>query len=125
MKKTKSELSCGCKDHDDEFEISRRKFLSIGMAISAGLIFSKFGFAKTLKTGNERSLSFMNPLDAKAEAVIVLWMAGGPSQFETFSPKTGSKNGGSTKSIITRVPGIEIAKNLPQIAEQMDKISLI
>src|SRR5205085_10505948 len=101
------------------------KFLSIGMAISAGLIFSKFGFAKNLKTAGESSLSFMNPLNAKAEAVIVLWMAGGPSQFETFSPKTQSKNSGSTKSIITRVPTIEIAHRLPQIADQMDKISLI
>lgn len=123
--KTKSEESCGCKDHDDEFEISRRKFLTIGMALSAGLIFSKFGFAKTLKTGTERSLSFMNPMNAKAEAVIVLWMAGGPSQFETFNPKPASKNGGITKSIITRVQGIQIAQHLPQIADQMDKISLI
>jgi hypothetical protein len=121
----KSELSCGCKDHDDEIEISRRKFLSISMALSAGLIFSKFGFAKTLKTGNSSSLSFMNPLNAKAEAVIVLWMAGGPSQFETFSPKPGSKNSGITKSIKTRVSNIEIAQHLPQLADQMDKISLI
>jgi hypothetical protein len=121
----KSELSCGCKDHDDEFEISRRKFLSIGMAISAGLIFSKFGFAKSLKTINASSLSFMNPVNAKAEAVIVLWMAGGPSQFETFNPKPKKKNGGITKSIATRAPKIEIAQHLPQIADQMDKISLI
>ncbi len=127
MKKNKTkvdEQSCGCKDHDDEFEISRRKFLTIGMALSAGLIFSRFGFAKKLNTSNP-NLSFMNPLNAKADAVIVLWLSGGPSQFETFSPKPNSKNGGGTKSISTRASGIELAENLPMLANQMDKVALL
>ena len=119
-----SEFHCGCKDHDDEKEISRRKFLSISMALSAGLIFSRFGLAKSVHS-KFPELSFMNPLSAKADSVIVLWMAGGPSQFETFNPKPASKNGGSTKSTITTVPGIEISENLPGIAEQMDKLTLI
>src|SRR5436190_16191672 len=100
MKKEKkiiSELSCGCKVHDDELEISRRKFLGIGMALSAGLLLSKFGFAKNVRS-NKPELSFMNPLSAKADAVIVLWLSGGPSQFETFNPKPKSANGGGTKS---------------------------
>src|SRR4030095_5836300 len=75
---------CGCKDHDDEIEISRRKFLSIGMALSTGLIFTKFGLAKNVHS-KFPELSFMNPLSAQADSVIVLWMAGGPSQFETRS----------------------------------------
>lgn len=115
---------CGCKDHDFEMEISRRKFLSIGMAISAGLIFSKFGLAKNVHS-KFPELSFMNPLNAKADSVIVLWMAGGPSQFETFNPKPNSKNGGSTKAIQTNVSGISLAENLPLLAQQMDKITLV
>lgn len=124
MKNKKSELSCGCKVHDDELEISRRKFLGIGMALSAGLLLSKFGFAKTTRL-NKPELSFMNPLSAKADAVIVLWLSGGPSQFETFNPKPNSVNGGGTKSIASRISGIELSENLPMMADQMDKISLI
>ncbi len=116
--------SCGCKDHDDGFEISRRRFLTIGMALSAGLIFSKFAFAKKLNTTNPR-LSFMNPLDAKADAVIVLWLSGGPSQFETFSPKPNSKNSGGTRAINTRAAGVQLAENLPLLADQMDKVALL
>jgi uncharacterized protein (DUF1501 family) len=44
-------------------------------------------------------------------------MQGGPSQFETFSPKPGHENGGETKAIPTAVPGIEIAENLPHMAK--------
>ncbi|MCC6864662.1 MAG: DUF1501 domain-containing protein [Ignavibacteria bacterium] len=115
---------CGCKDHKDEVELSRRKFISLGMALSAGVIFSKFGYAKHIASKHPE-LSFMNPLNAKAERVIVLWLAGAPSQFETFSPKPKSKNGGSTKAIQTNSTGIELAENLPQLAMQMDKITLI
>lgn len=125
-KKKEQQISehCGCSDHKDEVEISRRKFLSISMALSTGLIFSKFGFAKSVAAKNP-GLSFMNPLNAQADSVIVLWLAGAPSQFETFSPKTKSKNGGSTKAIQTNVAGIELAENLPLLSQQMDKLTLI
>jgi len=115
---------CGCNDHKDEVELSRRKFLSLSMALSTGLIFSKFGFAKSIAAKNP-NLSFMNPLNAQAENVIVLWLAGAPSQFETFSPKPKSKNGGSTKAIQTNISGIELSENLPLLAGQMDKVTLI
>ena len=115
---------CGCNEHKDEVELSRRKFLSLSMALSTGLIFSKFGFAKSIAAKNP-NLSFMNPLNAQAENVIVLWLAGAPSQFETFSPKPKSKNGGSTKAIQTNISGIELSENLPLLAGQMEKVTLI
>jgi hypothetical protein len=36
-------------------------------------------------------------------ACILLWMAGGPSQLETFDPKPGTEHGGETRSIATAV----------------------
>lgn len=36
-----------------------------------------------------------------AKAVILLWMAGGPSQIETWDPKPGCRNGGEFKTIDT------------------------
>jgi len=58
-------------------------------------------------------------------ACILLWMQGGPSQFETFSPKPHHANGGETRAISTSVPGIEIAENLPETAQVMDDVCII
>jgi hypothetical protein len=64
-------------------------------------------------------------LRRQGKACILLWMQGGPSQFETFSPAAGHSNGGETKAISTSVPGIEIAENLPNVAEVMEHLCLI
>ena len=58
-------------------------------------------------------------------ACILLWMQGGPSQFETFDPKPNHRNGGATKSISTAVSGIKIAENLPETAKVMNDICVI
>src|SRR6266436_10178306 len=54
------------------------------------------------------------------KACILLWMGGGPSQFETFDPKPGHANGGETKAISTAVSGIQIAESLPKCAAAMN-----
>src|SRR5688572_33512320 len=64
-------------------------------------------------------------LRRRGMACILLWMQGGPSQFETFDPKPGHENGGETKSIPTAVPGIEIAEHYPRVAAAMKDIALI
>jgi hypothetical protein len=64
-------------------------------------------------------------LGSSGKACILLWMKGGPSQFETFSPLTNHTNAGEFKAISTAVPGIEIAETLPHTAEVMDDICLI
>ena len=64
-------------------------------------------------------------LRQRGRACVLLWMQGGPSQFETFSPKPGHENGGETKAISTSVAGIEIADNLPHCARVMDELAII
>lgn len=64
-------------------------------------------------------------LRSRGMACILLWMQGGPSQFETFSPKPSSTNGGETKAISTSVAGIQIAEHLPKCAEVMDELAII
>jgi hypothetical protein len=64
-------------------------------------------------------------LRTKKKACILLWMQGGPSQFETLSPKPGHASGGETSAIATSVPGIQIAEHLPAVASAMDDICLI
>jgi hypothetical protein len=58
-------------------------------------------------------------------ACVLLFLNGGPSQFETFDPKPGHANGGPTKSIESAVSGIEIAEDWTHVAEQMKDIALI
>ena len=64
-------------------------------------------------------------LRSRGMACILLWMQGGPSQFETFSPKPNHKNGGETKAIPTNVAGIQIAEHLPNCAKVMDELAII
>ena len=64
-------------------------------------------------------------LRSRGQACILLWMQGGPSQFETFDPKPGHANGGETKAISTSVPGIEIAESLPQLAQSAGDLAIV
>jgi hypothetical protein len=57
--------------------------------------------------------------------MILLWMAGAPSQFETFDPKPDHENGGGTAAIKTSVPGIQIAQGWEQTAQVMDDLAII
>jgi len=78
------------------------------------------------------SLGWRDLLIAKADelrrqgkSMILLWMDGGPSQFETFNPKPGSDNQGPAKAISTKLPGVQFAEYWPQTAQVADKIALI
>ena len=64
-------------------------------------------------------------LRSRGMSCILLWMQGGPSQFETFSPKPHHANGGETKAISTSVPGIQIAEHWPECAKIMDELAII
>jgi uncharacterized protein (DUF1501 family) len=62
---------------------------------------------------------------AKAKAVILLWMQGGPSQLDTFDPKPGAETGGPHKAIDTKTAGLRVSEHLPRLAQASDKFSVI
>ena len=64
-------------------------------------------------------------LRRQGRACIVLWMQGGPSQFETFAPLENHPNAGETRPISTSVAGIQLAENLPMLAASMEEVCLI
>jgi hypothetical protein len=64
-------------------------------------------------------------LRKQGRACILLWMAGGPSQFETFDPKPGAETQGPTRAIPTSVPGIRIAEHWPRTAAAMKELALL
>ena len=60
-----------------------------------------------------------------ARSVILLWLAGGPSQLETFDPHPGTTIAGGTKAIETAAQGIQLAEGFEQLADQMGSVALL
>jgi len=56
---------------------------------------------------------------------LLIWLAGGVSQLETWDPKPGTDTGGPFRAIPTSVPGIQISELLPHTAKQMYRMALI
>jgi hypothetical protein len=61
----------------------------------------------------------------RKRSCILLWMAGGPSQLDTFDPKPNTENGGPFTAIPTAVPGVRICEHLPKVAEHADRLAII
>ena len=96
--------------------VSRRGFLrrlAAGSAAVGGLHWSDFLSARA------------GELKKQNRACILLWMAGGPSQFETFDPKPGAETQGPTKAIATSVPGLQIAEHWTKTADVMKEFAVI
>ncbi len=60
-----------------------------------------------------------------ARSLIMLWLAGGPSQLETFDPHPESPIAAETKAIDTSVKGIQFAEGLEQTAEVMQQLLVL
>jgi hypothetical protein len=96
--------------------IRRRDFLrQLGVA---GLAAGTLSWTDAIAASSEE-------LRSRGMACILLWMQGGPSQFETFSPLPSHANGGETKVIGTNVSGIHIAENMPHCAKVVDDLAII
>ena len=64
---------------------------------------------------------------AGAKSVILLWMAGGPSQIDTLDPKPDRppENRGPFGTIQTRLPGVLVCEHLPKLAAALDRFTVI
>jgi hypothetical protein len=97
--------------------LSRRGFLH---TVTAGAV-----AAGTLNLRDLMSLQAAE-LQKQGKSMILLWMNGAPSQFETFDPKPDNAEvTGETKAIATSVPGIQIAHHWDNVAKVMHEIALI
>jgi hypothetical protein len=103
---------CGGADH----EWSRRAFLkSAGLAGITWLT----PLSQLLAVEAERNKG------RRPRSLIVLWMAGAPSQLETFDPHPNSPIAYGTKAINTSLKGVQIAAGLEQTAGILSDVSLI
>ena len=95
--------------------VSRRRFLYGASAVAAAGALN-FRDVMSVQAGELRK---------QGRAMILLFMQGGPSQFETFDPKPGTENGGPTTAISTAASGIQIAEGWEKTAQQMNDIAII
>jgi uncharacterized protein (DUF1501 family) len=95
--------------------VSRRSFLR---SVGAGATLGALGWKDALTLHAQE-------LQQRGQACILLFMRGGPSQFETFDPKPGHANGGPTQAIDTAVPGIRIAEGWTSVAREMRQLAVI
>ena len=95
---------------------SRREFLKVGSLAMGGLNLPQLLQAESQsKQGSSR------------KAVIMVYLAGGPTHHDTFDLKDDAPLGirGEFRSIQTAAPGVRVCELLPKIAAQMDQCSII
>lgn len=108
----------------------------VDVGISRSGVVSRRGFVKQFAVGASvagvASLSWRDLMLARAEelrkrgkSMILLWMDGGPSQYDCFNPKIGSKYQGPAEAISTVLPGIEFSEYWPRTATELGRIALI
>lgn len=105
-------------------EFERRRFISLAAKGFLGVSILPWAVSdKVIGAG----LGLNRPLNyaPKAKNVIYLYMSGGMSHIDTFDPKPGTKTGGPTKAIQTKADGVQLAENLPFLANHADKIAII
>jgi hypothetical protein len=95
--------------------LSRRTFLR---SVAAGAALGALGWKEAVAVRAEE-------LRRRGMACVLLFMNGGPSQFETFDPKPGTETGGPTKAIPTAAGGIQIAEGWKNVAGVMKDVALI
>ena len=63
----------------------------------------------------------------RARSVIILYLSGGPSQLDMWDmkPRAAEEIRGTFQPISTNVPGIQICKHMPRMAQLADKYTIV
>jgi hypothetical protein len=93
----------------------RRDFIKVGTLSLLGLSLSLtdlFWLEKAVAATPRKGAS------PQAKSVILIWLDGGPSQYDTFDPKPQAPSDVKSEfgAIKTNVPGLEICALMPQMA---------
>lgn len=99
---------------------SRRSMLKAGMAGMAGL-------SLPLLLQNQQAAAAAGQRSSTGKSVILLWMAGGPSQIDTWDSKPERPwiNRGPFGVTQTKLPGVVICEHLPRQAAMLDRFTII
>ena len=100
----------------------RRHFLRFSLGAGAGLAAASLSHSALA----QQTVAKQREAGGKgAKSVIMFWMGGGPTQYETFDPKPGTKNGGTLKAIDTTIPGTKFGELMPTCAKAAKHMSII
>ncbi|MEY3174911.1 MAG: hypothetical protein RLZZ436_2825 [Planctomycetota bacterium] len=102
---------CGTIDHG----LARRQFMGEFLT-GAGTIAGTSLFSHPIGAGE---------IARQSRSVVVVFLNGGISQFESWDPKSDLETGGPFRSIATSVPGIHVSELLPRTAQQMHHMALV
>ncbi len=102
---------CGSPEH----QITRRSLLA-GLA---GGAMGTFGISRFAVP------AVAEELKSAQKRVLIIFLAGGSSQLETWDPKPNTDTGGPFRAIPTSVPGVHISELLPYSAKQMHRMAIV
>jgi len=111
----KCSYACGSSDHF----LARRQFMGTlaGGTLASGAVVG--GLSALASPDASKQLA------KDQKRVLVVNMAGGLSQLESWDPKPATNTGGPFRAIATSVPGTHICELLPETAKQMHRLSLV
>ena len=105
--------------NSDVHRLSRRNFLgTVGLG-AAGVA------ADMTLLDSLTAPAFGSELKQKQKSVILLWLAGGASQLETWDPKPGAATGGPYRAIQTNVAGAQICELMPKMSQRLARHTAI
>ena len=105
---------------------TRRDLLRVGGSAMLGL---SLGQMLNLQSNQAQAaeVSKHGPNFGKAKSIILVYLQGGPSHLDLWDPKDNVPDNVKSvfKRIGSKVPGMDLTENLPKLAQQTDKLSLI
>jgi hypothetical protein len=99
--------------------MQRRDFLRIASLGLGGLTLAD---CLRLRASETSGTSYL-----KDKSIVLLFLAGGPSQYETFDPKPGGGDGATSINghSATSVPGVRFSAYLPRLARLADRLTVV
>lgn len=109
----------GCRELAQAAQFDRRGFVTAGMLGTTGL-----GMSSLLRLRHAQAAESKK---TENNAVIILWMRGGPSHIDMWDPKpfAPAEYRGEFGTIDSAVPGIQLSDMLPKTAAIMSKWSIV
>lgn len=102
--------------------LTRREILRVGGLGALGVSLPRLLHARSRTPASSHADGF-----GKADACILIFLFGGPSQLDTFDmkPDAPSDFRGEFNPIPTNVPGIDFCEHFPRLARQTDKLAVL
>jgi len=111
---------------DSHLGPTRRDLLRVGGSAMLGL---SLGQMLNLQSGQAQAAaaSSHGPNFGKAKSIILVYLQGGPSHLDLWDPKDNVPDNvrSAFKRIGSKVPGMDLTENMPKLAQETDKLTLI